>query len=372
MGGEPRDRVRAEARRLLAAGVSGRAFPGGVACVSWRDGGGAEELVEACAGTLEPAMPQRSPEKVREATRYDLGALTQSVVAVAALRLAAAGELELDAPVEQLVGDVRGGVLDGVTLRQLLGHRGGLARWGGLYLDVPHEIGSAAARRWLVSEAARRPLEPGEPEAPSDLGYLIAGEAIARAVGQPLDRVVDAWVLSPLGLSAQLGFPGALPTEKRAAQARESAPTERCEWRGRLVRGQVHDENAVALGGVGGHAGLFGTAHAVALFGRAVVDVLRGRSDFLPRSLLDEALAEGPGALRAGWQVKAGDRPACGRRMTVASFGQLGFTGTSIWCDPELDVVVVLLTNRVCPSRANEKIAGFRPAFHDGVLAALS
>ena len=353
--------------------MSGHVFPGGVACVSWRAPSGAEELVEACGGVLglDPRA-RNGGEKVREATRYDLGTLTQSVVAVTALRLAAAGRLDLDAPVEKLVSDVRGGVLDGVTLRQLLSHRGGLARWGGLFLDVPHDVGSPAARRWLVSEAARRPLEPGEPELPSDLGYLIAGEAIARSAGEPLDVVVASQVLSPLGLESQLGFPGALPTEKRAAHAREAAPTERCEWRGRLVRGQVHDENAVALGGVAGHAGLFGTAHAVALFGRAVVDVLRGRSDFLPRALLEASLADGQGALRLGWRVKDGARPACGRRMSAQSFGQLGFTGTSIWCDPELDVVVVLLTNRICPSRANEKIDGFRPAFHDGVLAALS
>ena len=374
MGQEPRDRVRAEARRLLAAGVAGHVFPGGAAAISWRTRSGAEELVEACAGTTK-----QGGSKVVEATRYDLGALTQVFVAAAALRMTVIDGLDLDAPIEALVSDVRGGVLADTTLRSLFWHRGGLARWGGLYLDVPHDVGSPAARRWILSEAARRPGEqpPGSMEQ-SDLGYMVAGEALARAAGAPLDEVVERYVLAPLGLSEQVCFPGALPTEKRAALARLAAPTERCEWRGRLVQGEPQDENAAALGGVAGHAGLFGTAHAVALFGRAVLDSLSGRGGFLPADVVGASLAEPPGGghLRFGWDARHADSPgaapACGKRMGPRCFGKLGFTGTSIWCDPDSDAVVVLLTNRVCPSRANEKIDGFRPAFHDGLMAALT
>ena len=117
-----------------------------------------------------------------------------------------------------------------------------------------------------------------------------------------------------------------------------------------------------------------GATSKVAMFGRAVVDSLSGRSQFLPTKLIASALAEPPdrGHLRLGWDTKHGATPQCGRRMSGRSFGQLAFTGTSLWCDPERDVVVVLLTNRICLSRANEKIDGFRPAFHDGVLAALA
>lgn len=362
--------MRAEARRLLTAGVTGQVFPGGVACVSWRSGDGAEELVEACAGTLT-----KGGARVQESTRYDLAALTQPFVALAALRLAAAGEVDLDAPVESVLPDVRGGVLGQATIRQLFRHRGGLAHWGGLYFDVPHEIGTPAARRWIFSEAARRGRErpSGGPER-SDLGYLLAGEAVARAVGATLDAVVARQVLQPLGLEAQVLYPGALPSERRAAVAREAAPTERCEWRGRLLVGEVQDENAAALGGVAGHAGLFGTAHAVALFGRAVLDALGDRSDFVDRALLEAALAPAQGEgghLLFGWEAKHGPTPVCGKRMGARTFGKVGFTGTSLFCDPDRDVVVALLTNRICPSRANEKIDGYRPAFHDGVMAAL-
>jgi CubicO group peptidase (beta-lactamase class C family) len=225
----------------------------------------------------------------------------------------------------------------------------------------------------MFSEAARRAADRQDAMEPSDLGYIIAGEAVARAAGTTLDEVLDREVLEPLGLREQIVYPGALPSERRAALARDAAPTERCEWRGGLVTGEVQDENAAALGGVAGHAGLFGTAHAVAMFGRAVLDALAGRSAFLPAELLAESLAEPEdgGHLRFGWELKHGAPPACGRRMGARSFGRLGFTGTSIYCDPDRDVVIVLLTNRVCPSRANGKIDGFRPAFHDGVMAAL-
>ncbi len=346
--------------------MSGHAFPGAAACVSFRDAGG-EQLVAACAGTLAKGEP-----RVQESTRYDLAAVTQCVVATAALRMASRGALDLDLQAEAVLPDVRGGVLGEASLRSLFRHRGGLAPWGGLYLDVPHEVGTTAARRWVLSEAARRPNEdPRAAHEASDLGYIVAAEAMARVAGASLDEVVLREVLAPLGLEDEMLFPGALPTERRAALVRECAPTERCEWRGRLVRGEVHDENAAALGGVAGHAGLFSTAQALALFARAILDALSGRGAFLPQGVVAEAL-EGQGTpIRFGWRTREGLRAACGRRMSARAFGQLGVTGTSIFCDPERDVVVALLTNRICPSRANEKIDGFRPAFHDGVLAAL-
>jgi CubicO group peptidase (beta-lactamase class C family) len=351
----------------LAAGVAGHVFPGGSACISVSGEGAQGDLVLAWAGTLA-----KGEARVQGATRYDLGRITEAFVAIAALRLAARAEIDLDDSVEDLLPDVRGGALAGVSLRALLTHRAGLAAWGGLYLDVPHEAGSSAARRWIVSESARRPNELSRgPIEHSDLSYIVAGEALARAADTSLEDLVHREVLKPLGIADQLGFPAAMPTEKRALLAKTIAPTERCEWRGRLVRAEVHDENAAALGGVAGHAGLFGTAKGVAIFGRAVLDSLSGRSDFVPAALLDAALAEGTdkSPLRLGWEAKSGAKHPCGRRASRRSFGQLAFTGASLWCDPEADVVIALLTNRICPSRANEKIDGFRPAFHDAILA---
>lgn len=321
----------------------------------------------ATAGKLLPGGPP-----VEDSTPYDLASLTKPFVAMAALRLVADERLELDVRADSLVGDVRGGPGGAATVEELFTHRSGLAPWGGLYLDVPHEPGTTAARRWILSEAARRTEEP-VPTADlySDLGYIIAGEVVARAAGLPLDRALMREVFEPLGISDSVFYAGALPPEKKTELALRAPPTERCEWRGYLVRGEVHDENCAALGGVSGHAGLFGTAKGVARFGYEMNEVLAGRSTFLPKAALEAAIAERPGCrYRFGWDGKSGEGSAAGRHMGPRTFGHLGFTGTSIWCDPDRGIAVALLTNRVHPSRANEKIKGFRPAFYDGVVAA--
>ncbi len=370
MGNARHERVRGEATRLLEAGVAGMVFPGATACLAWRDDTGTAFFAEACAGKL-----QEGAARVETRTPFDLASITKPFLASAALRLVAAGSLALDTRVEQHVGDARGGHGGAATLEQLLTHRSGLSAWGGLYLDVPHEPGTAAARRFIVSEASRRPEEGPRSASDagiySDLGYILAGELVARVAGQSLDRVVAAQVTEPLGIAEEVYYAGALGGERRAALAKRAAPTERCDWRGRVVRGEVHDENCAALGGVAGHAGLFGTAHGVATFGLAMLDVLAGRSDFLPRELLRSALAPRPGSsYRLGWDGKSAEGSSAGRRLSADTFGHLGFTGTSIWCDPARGLAVVLLTNRVHPSRANERIKGFRPAFHDGVVRA--
>lgn len=361
-------RVERETRRLLDAGVAGQAFPGAVACIDWRDGDTAHR-VEVAAGVLKA-----SEAATQTTTPYDLASLTKPVVAMAALRLVAVGRQALDVRTDSVVTDVRGGPGGAATLEALLRHQAGLAAWGGLYLDVPHDPGTPAARRWILSEASRRPAEqPAAPTVYSDLGYLIAGELIARGAGEKLEKVVANEVTEPLGISAEMFYPAALAADRRAQAVRDTAPTESCEWRGRLIRAEVHDENCAAFGGVAGHSGLFGTARAVASFGRATLDALTGRGDFIPKELLAAALApsgDDSTSLRLGWDTKSPESSA-GRRFGPRSFGHLGFTGTSVWCEPDKDVVVSLLTNRVFPSRANERIKGFRPGFHDGVMAAL-
>jgi CubicO group peptidase (beta-lactamase class C family) len=374
-----RERVRAEACRLLAAGVSGHVFPGAVASISYRTKDGTVEAVEASAGLLQP---QGKP--VHDDTIYDLASLTKPVFATICLRLVEKGLLGLDAKAEQLVADVRGTPGGSATLEQLLTHRAGVAAWGGLYLDVPHDLGSTAARRWIFSEAARRADEgpPGR-QVYSDLGYIVAAELVARATGRDLPAMLAREIVEPLELHPlDLAFPTALSADQARELQRRVAPTERDEWRGRLVRGEVHDENCAALGGVSGHAGLFGTAKGMRTFARAVLDAYLGKAagpgrpggaPLLQRETIVAALAPRAGGThRLGWDGKSASESSAGRRMSAATFGHLGFTGTSVWCDPTSDVVIVLLSNRVCPSRANEKIKGFRPAFHDSVMGLLA
>ncbi|MEM9071583.1 MAG: serine hydrolase domain-containing protein [Myxococcota bacterium] len=367
MGSGTKARVLREAKRLLEAGVAGRVFPGAVGCFAYREND-AWTYATAFAGSRGRTM-----SSVQSDTPYDLASITKSFVAATALRMTEAERLSLDLTVGSALSDIRGGVGEPASLELLLSHRSGVAAWGGLYLDVPHEPGSPAARRWILNEASRRKGEgpPGNCEY-SDLGYMLAGEMIGRRAGRGLARAVTDFVLDPLGISQKVYYAADLPSDKRSLLTRVAAATEHCDWRGRMITGEVHDENCAALGGVSGHAGLFGDAAGVARFGTELLDVYAERSTFLAKASLVHALQErgGGGSYRLGWDVKSGDTPAAGRRTSAKTFGHLGFTGTSLWCDPDRDVAVVLLTNRVHPSRANEKIRGFRPAFHDGVIAA--
>jgi CubicO group peptidase (beta-lactamase class C family) len=203
----------------------------------------------------------------------------------------------------------------------------------------------------------------------SDLGYVLAGVALERAAGRALDDVVEQEVTGPLGLDARSAR---LWLRLERDFMKRVLPTESVTFRG-AIRGAVHDENAWALSGHGhsGHAGLFGTAQAVAGFGVAVLDALAGRGDGWLRASDIAPLLEKrpPGSLRAGFDGKSGPSSAAGDRASSETFGHLGFTGTSLWCDPTAERVTVLLTNRVCPTRENVRIRAVRPRIHDALHA---
>lgn len=350
--------------RLIESGSAGGVFPGASACVMYRDGNsGATIAVRAAGGSLA-----RGEAPVREHTRFDLASLTKPFVATAAARMVSRGALRFDVKVDELLPDARGTSLEGVTLEALLSHESGLDAWGGLYLDVQHEVGGAAARRWIVSEAMRRDGDQNQGPVYSDLGYIVAGELLAKVAQRPLHEIVDAEVLRPLNLQDRVFYAGALSAAARHQLAPEVPPTERCDWRGRVLRAEVHDENCAALGGVAGHAGLFGDAESVARLGLEWLDVVAGRSTYVSAAVRNRVFAPRARSYRIGWDTKSPGESAAGQRMGPRTFGHLGFTGTSVWCDPDRELVVVLLSNRVHPTRTNQKIKAFRPAFYDGVL----
>jgi CubicO group peptidase (beta-lactamase class C family) len=354
---------------LLAEGVASGVFPGAVGGVSVRAAAGEERELFA-SGALEPGGAPVTLDSL-----YDLASLTKPVVAVAALRLVQRGVLDLHAPVERYLPELAGTPGGEQALAQLLSHRAGLTPWGGLYKDIPDAPGSPASRAFMLREAATR-LDPS-PAADgrsvySDLGYLLAGEAIARAAGAPLDRVVTREVTRPLALESELFYAAALEAAHLGRLASSIAPTEACSWRGRELRGEVHDENCAAFGGIAGHAGLFGTVSALLAFGRALLDALEGRARFLDRALLTWALRPlRGGGYVVGWDTKSAEGSSAGELFSARSFGHLGFTGTSIWCDPARSLCAVLLTNRVHPTRDNVKIRALRPRYHDAVIDAL-
>jgi CubicO group peptidase (beta-lactamase class C family) len=192
------------------------------------------------------------------------------------------------------------------------------------------------------------------------LGFLLEGESSLAARFEA--------VRTQMGLVEDLQF-----HPPRHWHAR-TAPTEFDRWRGRLLVGEVHDENAWALGGAAGHAGLFGTAAAVGQYARHLLQILDGKVGAFGRATLETFIArrrDVPGSSRAlGWDTML-PGSSCGSRMSPRAFGHTGFTGTSLWIDPQRAVYVVLLTNRVHPSRENEAIKQTRPAVHDAVIEAL-
>ncbi|MDO9018195.1 MAG: serine hydrolase domain-containing protein [Deltaproteobacteria bacterium] len=347
-------------RPVLLDAIAGGATPGAQLALSLRSA----PVLHLAVGTLDGA-PGRP---VRDDTVYDLASLTKPLTALAAVRLAAAGALSLDEPIGALWPGRFGEATAALRLDALLSHRAGLPAWIGAYEDVDlADCGTAAARQRVIDRLGASIPSPGGAAVYSDVGYILAGEAIAARAGEGIDALVRREVITPLGLDA-------LHARGVGARWRDPgvAPTERCPWRGRVVQGEVHDENAYALGGVAGHAGVFGTAVAVAALGRACLDGLRDGGTWLSRASLAAMTAARPGGThRLGWDGVSPAGSSAGRYFGASAFGHLGFTGTSLWCDPALDVAVALVTNRVHPSRDAVGIRALRPRVHDAIIELL-
>jgi CubicO group peptidase (beta-lactamase class C family) len=307
-------------------------------------------------------------------TFFDLASLTKPLTALAAARLARTGKLDFSASLATWLPEVQDTCSADVPLELFFAHRSGVSAYGALYRHLAQ--GRLLAQKTLLIEAAsaRRadaagalPSSGFEPVY-SDLGYLLAGEAVARAGGQALDAVIEETVVRPL--ACDLGSARRLAS-RDAGFRRRVAATELVPWRGGVLRGVVHDENAWAYAGEGvaGHAGLFGTVGGVVRLGVAIVDAIHGRLDgFLTAAEIGRLVERrAGGTLRAGFDGKSEEGSSAGRKFGPSTVGHLGFTGTSIWCDPERQWVGVLLTNRVHPTRHREAIRVARPRAYDEI-----
>ena len=340
-------------RALLERAVAERAFPGAV-CLVARGG----ELVAAVAvGKLgyEADDPPVAPD-----TLYDLASLTKVCATTPAiLRLVAAGKLSIDEPVQNWLPQFTGTGKDLVTVRHLLAHNAGLPAYERYYRTLK---GKAAIARAATAEALMS--EPGAGVTYSDLGFVLLMAIVETCSGEPFEVFAQREVFDAFGMTGARF----VPTDGPPIVA---APTEEDPSRGGIVRGFVHDENAFAMGGISGHAGMFATAHDVLRF---CVAMLAGGRSVLPRELV--AMATRPAGFGddttrgLGFQLLASGGYG-GTTVPAGAFGHTGFTGTSLWCDPQHDLCVVLLSNRVHPTRVNNKILGVRRAVHDLVLGSL-
>lgn len=341
---------------LLAQGVRDTAFPGAIAVVGTRDG----IVMQRSAGTLDWA-PSPAPDTL---TLWDMASLTKVVALTSAMMLLVeSGSVELDAPVQRYLPEFTGAQKERVTVRHLLTHSSGLPSWRPLYKE-------AESPEQAVALVMATPLDtvPGVRMAYSDLGAILLGQVVARVAGQPFDRFVADRVFAPLGMRDTRFLP--------SPELRERiAPTEIDPWRQRHLRGEVHDENAWALGGVSAHAGLFSTALDLARLARMYLN--RGTLDgvrFVSEQTISQFTTVQDTTLshRAlGWETPNGSNSA-GHLMSARAFGHTGFTGTSFWVDPENDLFVILLSNRVNPTREQRRISEVRIALADAVFGVIA
>jgi CubicO group peptidase (beta-lactamase class C family) len=295
-------------------------------------------------------------------TIYDLASLTKVVGLTTAAMLAVdEGKWDLDAPVQRYVPGFAGADKERVTVRMLLAHASGLPAWRPLF----REVGSRA-EAFALADSTPLDSVPGAAEVYSDLGAIVLTQALETVYHERLDSLLDRRLFQPLGMSSTRYVP---PESWRD----RIAPTELDSWRGRVLRGEVHDENAAVMDGVSGHAGLFGSAEDLLRFAQWLLEEAGGRPTVRPSVFHEFTRRQNivPGSSRAlGWDTPS-EGSSAGSLLSPASFGHTGFTGTSLWIDPQHHLAIVLLSNRVNPTRDNPRWAPVRARIADLVMTTL-
>ena len=307
---------------------------------------------------------------ITQETIFDLASITKVVVTTTlAMMLTEQGSLDLDTPVEAYIPEFQGEGKEQVTVRDLFAHSSGMRSWVPFFREV-EAAWPAEAKAAVIDAICRMPSAyPWRSKtAYSDPAYILLGEIVERISGKPLEILAEEWIFDPLDM---------VDTQYRPPQSllHRIAPTELDPWRGRVVRGEVHDENCCFVGGVTGHAGLFGTASDLAIFGQMMANggVYDGRRYVNAETIRawTKPAELVPDSTRAvGWDTAEVPPSPLGQGPSMA-FWHTGFTGVSLWIDPVRELVAILLTNRIHPTRENQQIYELRPEFHRAVNAAV-
>lgn len=328
--------------------------------------------------------------KARGGTCFDIASLTKPMAtATLAMQLVQEGLLKTTDTVYQWLGGARLPAHRKMTVAHLLSHTSGLPAWKPFYRELPiDQIGTDAGKSHILTACKNEPveMEPGFRCLYSDIGYILLGDILEQAGMAPLDVLFQNRIARPLGLkemffvrvmgkSSDIGH----RTSDVETHQRRFAPTEDCPWRGKVMQGEVHDQNCYAMGGVAGHAGLFSTAEEIHKFVTALLKCYRGESDWIAQKVVQHFLdyafrktrneeRRTPGAYALGWDTPTPGQSSSGRHFSPHSIGHLGYTGCSMWNDLDKNFRVILLTNRIHPSVLNEKIKAFRPKIHNLIL----
>lgn len=342
---------------LMTEQTGKRAFPGASLAVGHRG----QLVFQKAYGRFDYSL--RSPV-VTTGTLYDLASLTKVITATTlSMQLYEQGQLKLEHPLSRFFPAFVGQGRHKITVRHLLTHTSGLPAHLPLYQRLK-------GKREFVQNILQVPLEyePGTKAIYSDLGIILLGDMIEKIAGRSLDQLAQQRIFEPLGMAQTLFKPG-------AAMKARIAPTEIDPWRGRLLQGEVHDENAYAMGGVSAHAGLFGTSGDLAIFCQMLLDGgVYNHRRVVRRSTVETFTARQnfpEGSSRAlGWDTPS-EGSSAGDLLSSSSFGHTGFTGTSIWIDPVRKLFIILLTNRVHPTRENNVIREIRRLVADAIVRAV-
>ena len=366
---------------VLEEAVRDGTFPGAVVLVR-QDG----EVVYRKAHGYRSLEPERTP--LSEETVFDLASLTKPLATtVALMRFVAEKKIRLDDRISRFFPNFGTCGKMATTIRHLLSHSSGLPAWRPYYKELRTQkqkitrlatLGSQSARDFIYAQIQREKAEyePGTRTLYSDLGFMLLGALIEDMSGTSLDQYCWNKIYRPLGLQA-MGFINieTLRQKKYETATEMIAPTERCPWRERILCGEVHDDNACAMGGVAGHAGLFAPIDEVDQLVSTLVECHAGSHPFLPADVVRDFwtvnTAVPDSTWACGWDTPSPQGSSAGEFFSSRSFGHLGFTGTSVWIDLERNIHIIMLSNRVHPRRDNEKITAFRPILHNAVMKTL-
>ena len=352
---------------LMRQGLSDKVFPGAVLLISREDSilfikaYGYANIFTKCPMT--------------EDTIFDLASLTKPLATtLAIMNLVQANKLDLEQSLGPVLPKFKKTEKEQIKIKHLLSHTSGLPDYRPYYKKLA-KLSMGSRKDALMDLIAREPLiyQTGEKELYSDLGFMILRQVVEHISGKQLGRFVEETVYKPLAPDAGRGLFFADTDSK--LQPGKYAATEFCPWRNTLLEGVVHDENAYVMGGVDGHAGLFGTAGCIYSLLSALLSVYYG---FFSTAVFEKDLLkiffkrQDNTEKTLGFDTPSLHNASCGDFFSKKSVGHLGFTGTSFWMDLERSVIIILLTNRIHPSRDNTKIKAFRPKIHNAIMKSLS
>jgi serine-type D-Ala-D-Ala carboxypeptidase len=330
---------------------------------------------------------QPEPSPMQLGTVFDLSSLTKPLATtIAVMILVRDAKLKLDERVTRFFHNFGVHGKSHVTFRQLLAHCSGLAAWRPYYQQIAEVekggkvnfMASRGAKEFVYDEIHRERPEylPASKSLYSDLNFILLAEVVEQVSGVALNRFCREKIFRPLELRATDFIDISQNRTRRLEPVREMfAPTSYCPLRKRWLVGEVDDENAYAMGGVAGHAGLFGPVREVDRIAHELLRCYSGKSDLIPQRIVrefwsrDKTVAASTWAL--GWDTPSTEYSSSGHHFSANAIGHLGFTGTSIWIEPESEIVVSLMSNRVHPRRDNQAIRDLRPRIHDLVMQAL-